>query len=348
MLWNAATYTLFLRMIDNMNHKSNTASAPNFNLIVFGEALIDDFPNESVVGGAPFNVARSLAQLGAQPLMLTRIGDDPHGSLIQNEFSRTGLSSLGLQIDQHYPSGRVAVHMEHGADASQHRFEILAMQAYDFIDTHQVLQLVQQHFPEDAPDLIYFGSMIQRSAVSREALFALLEADCCEGATKFLDLNLRDGQASIETIQASLNYADIVKLNEDELRFVVGHALDDAYLAEVVLEVDSLGAACQALMQQYMMQAVIVTLGEQGYFYFDTDHQVVTSLGRTMPSMPDEWVLRDTVGAGDAFSACFIRGWQQNQDLQTVLDRANQFARAVCGVRGAVAPDLNFYTSWRV
>ena len=108
-------------MIDNMNHESNAVSTPNFNLIVFGEALIDDFPNESVVGGAPFNVARSLAQLGAQPLMLTCIGDDPHGSLIQNEFSRTGLSSLGLQIDQHYPSGRVAVHMEHGADASGKR-----------------------------------------------------------------------------------------------------------------------------------------------------------------------------------------------------------------------------------
>ncbi|MBC3882565.1 fructokinase [Undibacterium sp. LX40W] len=331
-----------------MRNESTTLSTPNFNLIVFGEALIDDFPEESVIGGAPFNVARSLAQLGAQPLMLTRIGDDPHGSLIQAEFARTGLSTLGMQVDQQHPSGRVAVHMEHGADASQHRFEILPMQAYDFIDAKQVLHLVQQRFPEDAPDLIYFGSMIQRSAASREALFALLEADCCEGATKFLDLNLRDGQASVETIQASLNYADIVKLNEDELRFVAKHALDEPYGAEISLGNESLRAACLALMQQYMMQAVIVTLGEQGYFYFDADHQIVTSLGRTMPSMPEGWVLRDTVGAGDAFSASFIRGWQQNQDLQTVLERANQFARAVCGVRGAVAPDLNFYTPWRV
>lgn len=331
-----------------MSNESTTLSTPNFNLIVFGEALIDDFPEESVIGGAPFNVARSLAQLGAQPLMLTRIGDDPHGSLIQAEFARTGLSTLGMQVDQQYPSGRVAVHMEHGADASQHRFEILPMQAYDFIDAKQVLHLVQQRFPGDAPDLIYFGSMIQRSAASREALFALLEADCCEGATKFLDLNLRDGQASVETIQASLNYADIVKLNEDELRFVAKHALDEPYVAEISLGTESLRAACLALMQQYMMQAVIVTLGEQGYFYFDADHQIVTSLGRTMPSMPEGWVLRDTVGAGDSFSASFIRGWQQNQDLQTVLERANQFARAVCGVRGAVAPDLNFYTPWRV
>ncbi len=330
-----------------MSQESTALSLPRFNLIVFGEALIDDFPNESVVGGAPFNVARSLAQLGAQPLMLTRIGDDQHGSLIQAEFARTELSPIGLQIDSQYASGRVAVHMEQGGDASHHRFEILANQAYDFIDAKPILQLVQRQFPEDAPDLIYFGSMIQCAVASREALFALLEAECCEGASKFLDLNLRDGQASIETIQASLNYADIVKLNEDELRFVVQHALDAPYTAEISLGLESLRGACQALMQQYMMQAVIVTLGEQGYFYFDADQQVLTSLGRAMPKMPQDWVLRDTVGAGDAFSACFIRGWQQNQDLQTVLDRANQFARAVCGVRGAVAPDLNFYAPWR-
>lgn len=331
-----------------MNQDLHNISAAGFNLIVFGEALIDDFPNESVTGGAPFNVARGLAQLGAHPLMLTRLGDDKHGKLIQNEFARTGLSKLGMQIDTLYPTGRVEVHMEHGADASRHRFEILPTQAYDFIEANQVVQLVQQVFPHEAPDLIYFGSMIQRSPASREALFALLEADCCEGATKFLDLNLREGQASIANIQASLHYADIVKLNEEELQYVVQHVLKRPLLETMSLQVDILRAACQVLMQQYKIQAVIVTLGEQGYFYLDADHQAMSSLGRDMPGIGADWVLRDTVGAGDAFSACFIRGWQQNQDVQTVLDRANQFARTVCGVRGAVAPDADFYRPWRV
>jgi fructokinase len=43
-------------------------------IVVFGEALVDDFLTEQSVGGAPFNVARHLAALMAPQLMITCIG----------------------------------------------------------------------------------------------------------------------------------------------------------------------------------------------------------------------------------------------------------------------------------
>ncbi|MBR7801098.1 PfkB family carbohydrate kinase [Undibacterium fentianense] len=318
----------------------NSSTKPN--LLIYGETLIDEFPSENVIGGAPFNVARSLALLGACPCMVSRIGSDQNGERILEEMQRTKLSRLGMQIDPDHASGRVVVHMPNAEDASSHRFEILRDQAYDFIESQAVQSILAEYFSEVPPDLIYFGSLIQRSAVSRETLFGLLEAELAEGATKFLDLNLRDGQASLETITVSLNYADIVKLNEDELQFVLHHCCDSPEW-QVSYNEASLRGACQKLMDIYYMQAIIVTLGAKGYFYLDSTGVCFHSLDMDTPRLN----IVDTVGAGDAFAAVFILGWQMNWPLPQSLEAARQFASAICGVRGAVAESTQFYQDWR-
>ena len=312
------------------------------NLLIFGETLIDEFPQEKVIGGAPFNVARSLSLLGARPLMISRIGDDENGQTIGAELIRTKLSAEAMQLDKQHATGRVVVHMPNTADPSSHRFEILNDQAYDYIDGKLVDALISQHFKEVPPDLIYFGTLIQRTAVSRDSLFSLLESDATEGATKFLDLNLRDGQASIETISASLNYADIVKLNEDELQFVIQHCCAAADL-QLQHDPESLRTACQILMAEFYMQAIIVTLGAKGYFYLDANGECLHSLDQSQVSIE----IVDTVGAGDAFAAVFIFGWQSNWALDRTLESANRFASAICGVRGAVSDSSDFYQNWR-
>ena len=63
--------------------------------VVFGEALVDDFVTEQVVGGAPFNVARHLAAFLAPQLMITRIGNDKNGALVHAEFERFAMSEAG-------------------------------------------------------------------------------------------------------------------------------------------------------------------------------------------------------------------------------------------------------------
>ena len=93
------------------------------------------------------------------------------------------MSERGLQLDTMEETGRVIV--ERSADG--HRFVILPGQAYDYIDPDAALAAVR----EVEPLAVYFGTLAQRGARSREALFALLGAST---ATRFLDLNLRDGQ----------------------------------------------------------------------------------------------------------------------------------------------------------
>jgi len=151
--------------------------------VVFGEALVDDFNAEQVVGGAPFNVARHLAAFMAPVLSITRIGDDQSGQLVRAEFERFAMNEAGLQLDPLEETGRVLV--ERGPRG--HRFTILPNQAYDFIDRTAAVASVGGV----EPGLVYFGMLAQRGEVSRAALKGLLDASV---APRFLDLNLRDGQ----------------------------------------------------------------------------------------------------------------------------------------------------------
>ena len=297
--------------------------------VVFGEALVDDFGGDQVVGGAPFNVARHLAAFMAPQLMITRVGSDRNGNLVQAEFERFAMSARGLQLDPIEETGRVIV--ERGADG--HRFIILPDQAYDFIDVDAALEAVR----EVEPVVFYFGTLAQRAEASREALFALLGAAT---ATRFLDLNLRTGQCGGDCIDRSLSAADIVKVNEEELQMLFAQCLGIADTSEA-MAMDAVHAACAALVKKFRLEALLVTLGHRGSVYFGADGEVIAN--RDTPAPP---FVIDTVGAGDAFSAIFLLGRALGWPLAQTLTRANEFAGAVCAIPGAIPRDMDFYDRW--
>ena len=297
--------------------------------VVFGEALVDDFGGDQVVGGAPFNVARHLAAFMSPQLMVTRVGADLNGSLVQAEFERFAMSARGLQVDPIEETGRVIV--ERGADG--HRFIILPDQAYDFINVDAALEAVR----EVEPTAFYFGTLAQRADPSREALFALLGAAT---ATRFLDLNLRTGQCGADCIDRSLSAADIVKVNEDELQILFAQFLGIADTSEA-MATEAVHAACAALVKKFRLEALLVTLGHRGSVYFDADGEVIAV--RDTPAPP---FVIDTVGAGDAFSSIFLLGRALGWPIAQTLTRANEFAGAVCAIPGAIPRDMDFYDRW--
>src|SRR5437868_3576079 len=97
---------------------------PYCSIAVLGEALVDEFHDGPVAGGAPFNVARSLATLGAPTLFISRIGaEDANGALVVDSAGRYALGAQGLQRDPDRATGRVSVHERAGGG---HSFEIHA------------------------------------------------------------------------------------------------------------------------------------------------------------------------------------------------------------------------------
>ncbi len=298
-------------------------------IVVFGEALVDDFLTEQVVGGAPFNVARNLAAFGCAPLMLTRIGDDKSGAQVRAEFVRFGLTQRGLQIDPQEPTGRVVVERADG----EHRFVILPAQAYDHIDGVTALAALAP----SSPSIVYFGTLVQRAAGSREALHAVLDAT---NATRYLDLNVREGQVNERCVFESLHAADIVKVNEEELQDLFKWY---THTRHETADMDNLGLrmACASLLRIFSLEGLIVTLGARGSVYFGADGGVTVNTGIAGPTR-----VVDTVGAGDAFSAVFLLGRERGWPLRDTLARANEFAAAVCGVSGAVSADGAFHAPY--
>jgi fructokinase len=279
-------------------------------ILVLGEALVDEFQDGAVAGGAPFNVARSLAALGTPVRFVSRIGaDDAAGRLVLDSAARFGLAVDDLQRDTKRATGRVSVHEVNGS----HCFEIHADAAWDHLE------------PPAASEagIVYFGSLAQRHAVSRAAIRAAVKR---AAGPRLLDLNLRPGTDTPELAAESLMLADWVKLNEDEL---------DRLLAWFEPDLP-------ALMSRFALQGLVLTRGAAGYaLYGEQGRLLAAGEGVAQPHFVD------SVGAGDSFTAVLLAGLALGRDLAATLHLANRYAAMICGVRGPLPADPVMLAAWR-
>jgi len=301
--------------------EEHETAASRGRVVVFGEVLFDVFPGgEEILGGAPFNVAWHLAGFDVDPLFLSRVGRDRRGEEVRAAMETWGMDTAGLQEDPDQPTGRVNVELENG----QPRFDILADQAWDRIDAAEARRAVEAR--DGDVDLLYQGTLIERSAVSREALLALVSAT---GAPVFVDVNLRPPWWRRSRALTTLARARWVKLNQDEL-VQVGYRPAGA-------RPEDLAAAARRAQRRWELELLLVTRGEQGAVLLDDD-----GIHRRAPRrLGDDLV--DTVGAGDAFAAVMILGLLEGWAPTEILDRGVDFAAEICRHRGATPRDRGLY-----
>lgn len=293
---------------------------PTGSVLLFGEVLLDAFPDRLVLGGAPFNVARHLRAFGLNPILISRTGNDEYRNIVLAAMAYFGMETVGVQCDPTHPTGKVRVH----TGKEGHRFEILPDQAYDFINP-TITRMIA--LPAQA-DLVYFGTLAQRNKMSRRALSTLLRSTT---APRLLDLNLRKPWYDLPTLKRSLVHADILKVNEEEL----------VTLSSLLkLPAEDERSAAETLMRQFGLECILVTYGEQGAWMLDKEGTEVDTPGTPAQN------LVDAVGAGDAFSAVFITGALSGWPVQQTLLRANAFAAAICGQPGAIPEHPDFYATF--
>ena len=286
----------------------------NAHPVVFGEVLFDRFPDGNVVlGGAPFNVARHLQAFGREPLMISRVGNDALGRNIRQAMENWSMALCGLQLDSQHPTGTVEVSIHAGEPA----YDIVDQRAYDFIDATLLPPL-----PESG--VLYHGSLALRNPVSRRALETLHQDS---DMALFIDVNLRAPWWQRDAVLAMLQQARWAKLNADEL-------------ASLCPEEDSLEARARFLLADYGLEWLVVTLGGAGAQVFMADADTLSIAPAQSTPVAD---TADTVGAGDAFTSVLLLGLLRDWPMQQTLQRAQAFASAIVGVRGATVSDAGFY-----
>nr|VFK14841.1 MAG: fructokinase [Candidatus Kentron sp. LFY] len=292
--------------------------------IILGEVLFDQFPTgETVLGGAPFNVAWHLQGFGAAPILISRVGKDGAGEKARAAMENWGMNCTALQQDSHHPTGTVRISL----DSGQPSFHILPDQAYDHIDIMAAKSALKTIV---GGHLFYHGTLILRNM---PGILDELLADTA--LPVFVDMNLRDPWWNVSDFPLILKRARWVKVNDAELITIAD---------QLGQRRDNLAETARHLQTTYHIELLIVTRGDRGAVAFHGS-------GMALPITPQEAdphhvtdrEITDTVGAGDAFSAVVILGLLRGWPLSTIMHKAQSFASRVCRLRGAITLDRDFY-----
>ena len=152
------------------------------NVVGLGEALWDMLPAGRQIGGAPANFAYHAGQFGHRAYAVSAVGRDELGQELISKFEEAKLNMVIPQVD--YPTGTVGITLN---ESGIPQYEIREDVAWDNIPVSEELLALAQD-----TSAVCFGSLAQRSIVSRRTIQRFLEAMPDNRQTfKIFDVNLR-------------------------------------------------------------------------------------------------------------------------------------------------------------
>ena len=256
-------------------------------IVVAGEALIDlivdaDGGLRAVPGGGPYNTARAIARLGQPVTFLGRISTDRFGQDLRANLARDGVAGDGV-IATDDPTTLAVAELDEQGEA-RYRFYLQGTSAAGLTEADaaglMTASATALHVGTLGLVLEPVGTtiehLVERSDPSR---LVMLDPNCRPSATA----DPATFRARIDRIAAR---ADVVKVSDDDLRFLAPDADADATIDRLL----GLGA-----------RVVLRTNGGDGV-------EIRMATGRATVPVSTVAVV-DTVGAGDAFSGGFLASW---------------------------------------
>jgi fructokinase len=279
-------------------------------VVGLGEILWDFLPAGRQLGGAPANFAYCSHLLGDRGIVASRVGRDHLGEDIRRSLALAGISDQFLQTDSSQPTGTVRVEIDQNG---QPRFEITQPAAWDFLEwTDDWRRLAK------SVDAICFGSLAQRCPNSRSTVRKFLEAAGAH-SLRIFDVNLRQSFYSTEVIVESLKRANAVKLNHEEAPRIK-QLLSMEHVTDITF--------CQGLMERFELKLVCITRGANG--------SLLCNRQGTHEHRGFRVKVRDTIGAGDAFTAGLVHEYLRERPLADLNQAANRLGAWVASHSGAM------------
>ena len=292
----------------------------NNTLVVgMGEALWDVLPEGKKLGGAPANFAYHVSQFGLDSRVVSAVGDDKLGMEILDNFREKELNSM-IEIVP-YPTGTVQVELD---AAGVPCYDIKEGVAWDNIPFTPALEDLARN-----TRAVCFGSLAQRSVVSRETINRFLDTmPQGNDVLKIFDINLRQSFYTKEILCNSFRKCNILKINDEELVTVsrlFGYPGID------------LQDKCWILLAKYNLKMLILTCGVNGSYVFTPGDVSFVETPKVE--------VADTVGAGDSFTAAFVASLLKGLSIRDAHKLAVQTSAYVCTQNGAMPVLPDYLTS---
>lgn len=280
-------------------------------ILTFGEVLWDSLPRGLFPGGAPFNVAGHLAHLNPkQPVtIVSAVGADFLGRELRRRAEVFGVDTRYLAVVDSKPTGTV----EATLDAQGHAtYNIVDNVAWDHIPLPQAVVTAAAEAPA-----VVFGTLACRHAGNRDRLIQLLGTS---RGLRVYDINLRPPYTPESTIERLLPHADLIKLNDEELD----------QMTDCGSKMEHITAGIDTLQQRSPACGICVTCGPRG--------AVLRWQGSDYYAAAPDVTVRDTIGAGDAFTAALVNGLTSGGplDCAEILTRASALGSFVASKDGAI------------
>lgn len=273
-------------------------------IVCIGECLVDVMPTptgyENRIGGAPYNVCACVANLGGEGYYLGKLGGDEYARFLLEKIEQSGVNMSYICIDKSLITALARITLDKNGDRS---FSFFRENTAD-------LNLCEDDIHSgifQSGDILHFCSV----ALKDKSLYAHKKAinnAKNAGAIISFDVNIRlnlwdSKEECIAVIKEFLQYADVLKLSDDELDLLA----DCNFKSEQEKVKHILSTARNAKL-------LIVTKGSKGAIAYKRD---LTSVFE--PSKKID--VKNTTGAGDNFvGAVLYKLSQEKNALENLSD----------------------------
>jgi fructokinase len=275
-------------------------------VIGIGEILWDMLPAGKQLGGAPTNFAYHAQQLGLHSSIISSVGNDELGHEIIQYIKDAGIVSFIDIIDK--STGTVSVQLDKNGVPNYIIHEDVA---WDFITPSESAM----EFAGKA-DAVCFGSLAQRAETSFHSIQKILET-VPDTALKVFDINIRQRFYSEDIIKKSLEKANVLKINDEEILIfaeMFGLSGDEFEIMHQILS-------------NYDLKILALTKGAEGSWLISREEDSYLDTPKVS--------VADTVGAGDSFTAGLVAGLLRNKPLKEIHRSAVDISAFVCTQKGA-------------
>jgi len=301
-----------------------------YDVVALGELLIDFTPAgisqlgnamfERNPGGAPANVLSAVSKLGGKGAFIGKVGNDQFGIFLKNVLEEHDIETKGLKFSKEVNTTLAFVHLDERGDRS---FSFYRKPGADMMLSSDDLDLDMI----DEAKIFHFGSLSMTNEPSKSATKTALEYARRKGKIITYDPNWRpalwdNDEAAKEGMIFGLQFADILKISEEELEFLSG--------------TKDVHDGSKRLFDMGI-KIVIVTLGSKGCFYN-------CLAGSGYLNTYDTKVV-DTTGAGDSFLGALIYQISKYvgeietiklDELKAMIDFSNAVGALCASKKGAI------------